>query len=177
MASVGGGLVGGAVGAADAAGDDGSDSGSGDDDAECKTPLVTAVCRPLCEPDGSVKVRLVLSLATAPPLKKQRIARGAQPFEELMPQAQARTSKMRVHADADSSEHSVKLLASLAEYLENCGGSAEMINGLYTKTHFRKEGATAGTPDSYFFTPQVSGSAPPSCREMVACFGVLKRLI
>jgi hypothetical protein len=141
---------------------------SGDDDAECKTPLVTAVCRPLCVPGGSVKVRLVLSLATAPPLKKQRIARGAQPFEELMPQAepkQARTSKMRVHADADSSEHSVKLLASLAEYLENCGGSAEMINGWYTKTHFRKEGATAGTPDSYFFTPQVSGSAAPSCAQ------------
>jgi hypothetical protein len=62
---------------------------SGDDDAECKTPLITAVCRPLCGPGGSVKVRLVLSLATAPPLKKQRIARGAQPFEELMPQAEA----------------------------------------------------------------------------------------
>ena len=146
---------------------------SGDDDAECKTPLITAVCRPLCVPGGSVKVRLVLSLATAPPLKKQRIARGAQPFEELMPQAepkQARTSKMRVHADADSSEHSVKLLASLAEYLENCGGSAEMINGWYTKTHFRKEGATAGTPDSYFFTPQVSGSAAPSCAQPCRSF-------
>jgi hypothetical protein len=62
---------------------------SGDDDAECKTLLITAVCRPLCVPGGSVKVRLVLSLATAPPLKKQRIARGAQPFEELMPQAEA----------------------------------------------------------------------------------------
>jgi len=62
---------------------------SGDDDAECKTPLVTAVCRPLCVTGGSVKVRLVLSLATAPPLKKPRIARGAQPFEELMPQAEA----------------------------------------------------------------------------------------
>ena len=72
---------------------------------------------------------------------------------------------MRVTADADSSEHSVKLLASLAEYLENCGGSAEMINGWYTKTHFRKECATARTPDSYFFTPQVSGSAAPSCAQ------------
>jgi hypothetical protein len=65
-------------------------------------------------------------------------------------------------ADADSSERSVKLLASLAEYLEDCGGSAEMISGWYTKTEFRKEGATAGTYDSYFFNTQVSGSAAPS---------------
>ena len=65
-------------------------------------------------------------------------------------------------ADADSSERSVKLLASLAEYLEDCGGSAEMISGWYTKTEFRKEGATAGTYDSYFFNQKVSGSAPPS---------------
>lgn len=62
---------------------------SGYDDAECKTRLITAVCRPLCVPGGSVVVRLVLSLTTAPPLKKRRIARGAQPFEELMPQAEA----------------------------------------------------------------------------------------
>jgi hypothetical protein len=72
---------------------------------------------------------------------------------------------MRVTADADSSEHSVKLLASLAEYLENCGGSTEMINGWFTKTQFRKEGGSAGTGDSYFFTPQVSGSAAPSCAQ------------
>ncbi|KOO31201.1 hypothetical protein Ctob_004684 [Chrysochromulina tobinii] len=44
-----------------------------------------------------------------------------------------------------------ELLASLAKYLEHCGGSAEMITGWYTMTEFRKEGATAGTYDSYFF--------------------------
>jgi hypothetical protein len=65
-------------------------------------------------------------------------------------------------ADADSPERSEKLLASLAEYLETCGGSAEMITGWYTKTEFRKNGATAGTYDSYFFNTQVSGSAAPS---------------
>ena len=65
-------------------------------------------------------------------------------------------------ADADSSERSVKLLASLAEYLEDCGGSAEMIKGWYTKTEFRKEGATAGTYDSYFFNTQVKSTAAPS---------------
>ena len=65
-------------------------------------------------------------------------------------------------ADADSSERSVKLLTSLAEYLEDCGGSAEMIKGWYTKTEFRKEGATAGTYDSYFFNTQVKSTAAPS---------------
>jgi hypothetical protein len=68
--------------------------------------------------------------------------------------------KLRTSFDpAQEAERSVKLLASLAEYLENCGGSTEMINGWYTKTEFRKEGATAGTYDSYFFNAQVSGSA------------------
>jgi hypothetical protein len=65
-------------------------------------------------------------------------------------------------ADADSPESSEKLLASLAKYLEHCGGSAEMITGWYTMTEFRKEGATAGTYDSYFFNKKVSGSAAPS---------------
>ena len=68
-------------------------------------------------------------------------------------------------ADADSSERSVKLLASLAKYLEDCGGSAEMIKGWYTKTEFRKNGATAGDSDSYFFNTQVSGSTAPSCAQ------------
>jgi hypothetical protein len=40
-----------------------------------------------------------------------------------------------------------------------------MISGWYTKTEFRKEGATAGTYDSYFFNTQVSGSAAPSCAQ------------
>ncbi|KOO53197.1 myb domain-containing protein, partial [Chrysochromulina tobinii] len=63
--------------------------------------------------------------------------------------------KLRTSFDpAQEAERSVKLLASLAEYLENCGGSTEMINGWYTKTEFRKEGATAGTYDSYFFNAQ-----------------------
>ena len=67
----------------------------------------------------------------------------------------------------------MKLLASLAEYLETCGGSAEMINGWYTKTVSRKNDRKNGTPrpyptkvsDSYFFNTQVSGSAAPSCAQ------------
>jgi len=51
-------------------------------------------------------------------------------------------------------ERSAKLLASLGDYLENCGGTHAMIEGWYTKTEFRKEGATAGTYDSYFFNSQ-----------------------
>ena len=65
-------------------------------------------------------------------------------------------------AAAEAAARSEKLLASLAKYLEHCGGSAEMITGWYTKTEFRKNGATAGTYDSYFFNTQVSGSAAPS---------------
>ena len=72
-------------------------------------------------------------------------------------------AQMRPPADADSSEHSVKLLASLAEYLETCGGSAEMINGWYTKTGwYTKQGATEGTTYSYFINTQVSRIARPS---------------
>ena len=51
-------------------------------------------------------------------------------------------------------ERSSAQLAALAEYLEACGGSASMVDGWYTKTEYRKEGATAGTYDSYFFSPQ-----------------------
>ena len=57
-------------------------------------------------------------------------------------------------ADADSTDRSVKLLQGLADYLENCGGTQDMVDGWYTKTEFRMEGATAGTYDSYFFSPQ-----------------------
>ena len=66
-------------------------------------------------------------------------------------------------SDADSAERSEKLLASLAEYLESCGGSAEMINGWYTKTGwYTKQGATEGTTYSYFINTQVSRIARPS---------------
>lgn len=54
---------------------------------------------------------------------------------------------------ADESERSAHLLRGLSDYLENCGGSASMVNGWYTRTEFRKVGATAGTYDTYFFTP------------------------
>ena len=40
-----------------------------------------------------------------------------------------------------------------------------MIAGWYTKTELRKEGATAGIYDSYFFNTQVSESAAPSCEQ------------
>ena len=56
--------------------------------------------------------------------------------------------------DADPVERSAKVLASLGDYLEKCGGSHTMIEGWYTKTEFRKEGVTAGTYDSYFFNSQ-----------------------
>ena len=46
------------------------------------------------------------------------------------------------------------LLDSLGAYLETCGGTRSMVDGWYTKTEYRKEGATAGTNDSYFFSPQ-----------------------
>ena len=66
-------------------------------------------------------------------------------------------------SDADSAERSEKLLASLVEYLESCGGSAEMINGWYTKTGwYTKQGATEGTTYSYFINTQVSRIARPS---------------
>ena len=57
----------------------------------------------------------------------------------------------------------MRLLQSLAEYLETCGGSQSMVDGWYTKTEYRKEGATAGTYDSYFFSPQgkVPKLSPP----------------
>lgn len=54
----------------------------------------------------------------------------------------------------DESERAVRLLQNLGEYLEACGGSQSMVDGWYTKTEYRKEGATAGTYDSYFFSPQ-----------------------
>jgi hypothetical protein len=80
-------------------------------------------------PGGSVKVRLVLSLATAPPLKKQRIARGAQPFEELMPQAEAAaTAAAKAREDEPT-----------AKRKEAAEGSA---------TRKRKEAAAAAPPPS-----------------------------
>eukprot|EP00962_Isochrysis_galbana_P019769 scaffold5763_cov111-Isochrysis_galbana.AAC.1 len=46
-----------------------------------------------------------------------------------------------------------QLIASLAEYLETCGGTSSMVNGWYTRTEVRKGGGTAGTFDTYFFSP------------------------
>ena len=57
--------------------------------------------------------------------------------------------------DADPPERSEKVLALLAEYIESCGGSAEMVTGWFTKTEFRKDGATAGTSYAYYFDTQV----------------------
>ena len=50
-------------------------------------------------------------------------------------------------------QRSAHLLKTLSEYLENCGGSRSMVDGWYTRTEYRKDGATAGTYDTYFFTP------------------------
>ena len=85
--------------------------------------------------------------------------------------AEARAAKAKARAEAkakakaDSSERSDELLSQLIEYVKNCGGTAEMITGWYTKTELRKEGATAGKDDSYFFNTQVSESAAPSCEQ------------
>ena len=57
-------------------------------------------------------------------------------------------------ASADSGERTQQLLRSLAEYLEACGGTRDMVDGWYTKTEIRREGNTAGTSDTYFFNPQ-----------------------
>ena len=74
-------------------------------------------------------------------------------------------AEAKAKAKADSSERSDELLSQLIEYVKNCGGTAEMIAGWYTKTELRKEGATAGKDDSYFFNTQVSESAAPSCEQ------------
>lgn len=54
----------------------------------------------------------------------------------------------------DSGERSAKLLQTLAEYLESCGGQQSLVDGWYTKTEYRNQGATTGTYDSYFVSPQ-----------------------
>jgi hypothetical protein len=82
--------------------------------------------------------------------------------EERRKAEEAAAAEAAKAAAAEAAARSEKLLASLAKYLEHCGGSAEMITGWYTMTEFRKEGATAGTYDSYFFNKKVSGSAAPS---------------
>ena len=57
-------------------------------------------------------------------------------------------------APMSDEERTQKLLASLADYLEGCGGSRTMIDGWTTKTEIRREGSTAGTSDSYYINPQ-----------------------
>ena len=54
----------------------------------------------------------------------------------------------------DDPERDAALIRALGEYVEACGGAASDVDGWYTKTEVRKEGNTAGTFDTYFFTPQ-----------------------
>jgi uncharacterized membrane protein len=54
-------------------------------------------------------------------------------------------------AGAQGRDH--QLITGLAEYLETCGGSPGMVDGWYTRTEVRKGGGTAGTFDTYFFSP------------------------
>ena len=85
-------------------------------------------------------------------------------------------------SEPDHAERSAKLLQGLSDYLVQCGGDAGMVDGWYTKTEYRKEGATAGTYDTYFFSPQhsalrtsrrLSGSLPggslTNCRPVMSC--------
>jgi hypothetical protein len=63
-------------------------------------------------------------------------------------------ARMRGSAgEAGASGRDQQLIASLAEYLESCGGEAGMVDGWYTRTEVRKGGGTAGTFDTYFFSP------------------------
>jgi len=71
--------------------------------------------------------------------------------------------------DADPPERSEKVLASLAEYIESCGGTAEMVTGWFTKTEFRKDGATAGTSYAYYFDTQVSRKRRRRGRVLAHC--------
>ena len=62
-----------------------------------------------------------------------------------------------------------QVLASLAEYIESCGGTAEMVTGWFTKTEFRKDGATAGTSYAYYFDTQVSRKRRRRGRVLAHC--------
>ena len=69
----------------------------------------------------------------------------------------------------DDSERSHQLIRSLAEYLESCGGTRDMVDGWHTKTEIRREGNTAGTSDTYFFNP--NGKRFRSRAEIARCIG------
>jgi len=63
-------------------------------------------------------------------------------------------ARMRGSAsEASSSDRDQQLIAGLAEYIETCGGTRDMVGGWYTRTEVRKGGGTAGTFDTYFFSP------------------------
>ena len=67
-------------------------------------------------------------------------------------------------------EPSQQLLRTLAEYLESCGGSRDLVDGWYTKTEVRREGNSAGTIDTYFFN--VEGKRFRSRGEIARFFGL-----
>ncbi|EOD15627.1 hypothetical protein EMIHUDRAFT_211170 [Emiliania huxleyi CCMP1516] len=54
---------------------------------------------------------------------------------------------------AGSADRDRELIAGLGEYLVSCGGAEGLVDGWYTRTEVRKGGGTAGTFDTYFFTP------------------------
>jgi len=63
-------------------------------------------------------------------------------------------ARMRGSAsEAGSADRDRELIAGLGEYLVSCGGAEGLVDGWYTRTEVRKGGGTAGTFDTYFFTP------------------------
>jgi len=55
---------------------------------------------------------------------------------------------------ADGEKHGRCKLETLAEYLEERGGSKDLVTGWTTSTEIRKTGNSAGSSDSYWFSPE-----------------------
>ena len=53
------------------------------------------------------------------------------------------------------SQRSTAHLESLGRYLESRGGSRSLIDGWYTITTCRKDGASAGTNNTYYLSPDL----------------------
>jgi len=63
-----------------------------------------------------------------------------------------------------------RAIAALTAHICACGGTAELLAGWFAHSEVRKEGATAGTSDTYFFTPE--GKRFRSRAEVARSFGL-----
>ena len=72
----------------------------------------------------------------------------------LLPPSSRRAPQVAFQG-ASEDERSAGLLRSLAEYLESCGGTRDMVDGWHTKTEIRREGNTAGTRRAFNHPPHL----------------------